>query len=77
MLYYRVNDNGDMLPYRVYDGRKKKWVSKGFLVINELYTEKEFMRMNINDLAFDLIELKKNQVRKYGDGTRYQKGVWC
>jgi hypothetical protein len=65
-----------MTPYRVYDGRKRKWVSKGFLVINELYTEKEFMRMNINDLAFDLIELKKNQVKKYSDGSRYQKGVW-
>lgn len=77
MLYYRVNDRGDMTPYRVYDGRKKKWICKGFLVKNELYTEREFNRFNVNDLCFDLVELKKNRVRRYKDGSRFERGAWC
>lgn len=76
MKYYRVNDRGDMSPYYKRDGRNGKVSSPGFLVKNELYTEKELKKIIVSNLDFDIVEIKKTNVKKYSSGSRYEKGVW-
>ena len=76
MKYYRVNERGDMSSFSVYDGRKKKWINKGFMLKGQLFTEREYKKMGVIKWACDEIELKKNRVKVYSDGARYERGVW-
>jgi hypothetical protein len=75
MKYYKVTDRGDMSPIYAYDGRKKKTVSKGFLIKNQLLTEREYKKFRLTWREADEIELKKNRVKLYPDGLRFEKAV--
>lgn len=76
MKYYRVNNRGDMSPTFKWDGRKKKNVRTGFVLKNQLFTEREFKKLGLSWIDVDEIELKKSQVKLYPSGARYEKGVW-
>lgn len=75
MKYYKVNHRGDMQPVYIYDGRKKKTVSKGFLIEGQLLSEKEYKRFRLTWREADEIELKKNRVKLYPDGLRFERAV--
>lgn len=77
MIYYRVNPEYDNTTYTRTDKRTGRRMYHGFLIGNELYTEKELENMRkdgVNDLwerKFEKVEIKKSRVY-WSFGARFE-----
>lgn len=66
MLYYRTKRSANNKPMYRGKGRKANEEAWSIYIADELFTEKEVVRMNLNRDYLELVEIQKNQTHRQG-----------
>lgn len=70
MKFYKVKKEYDQKPlYKFY--KTKNHVPYSFLIANELYTDAELKKFNVDPICFDVVEIPKNKTY-WSFGARFE-----